>query len=329
MSRQLKLWNIDPTAPANVTNRVAVEKQIETDRLVTDLQAAPRSASHRLFTNPNRQVAFADAPHDELPEWKLDRDSLAVNRTRDDIDGPAHRFAVKPKDSVEVVLDTGTVEYGSVIDISHARGEVCVSFGEEQEGIWVPIERVFPAPPPAIVRASDSGTRTAEATRVLERHQDNDPVTRRLESETRYTSLKCISLVWTGSMKGRPKLTSSAESKAFFSQYWRENPANDQERFVVACLDTKNCVQCVVVVTIGTLDASLVHPREVFKPALIEGSSSVVLSHNHPSGDTTPSKEDHAVTERLTKAGELLGITVLDHIIHGDGSNEVIAIRDF
>ena len=127
---------------------------------------------------------------------------------------------------------------------------------------------------------------------------------------------------------GRPQLTSTEESKAFFRNYWKDNPAHDQEKFVVACLDTKNRVQCVVVVTIGTLDASLVHPREVFKPAIIEGASAVVLSHNHPSGDTTPSREDHTVTDRLTEAGKLLGITVLDHIIHGDGTGHVCSIRE-
>tara|TARA_R110002049_G_scaffold300015_1_gene490549 strand:+ start:245 stop:601 length:357 start_codon:yes stop_codon:yes gene_type:complete len=115
---------------------------------------------------------------------------------------------------------------------------------------------------------------------------------------------------------------------AFFRDYWNDNPANDQEQFVVACLDTKHRVQCVVVVTVGTLDASLVHPREVFKPAFIEGSSAVVLSHNHPSGNTTPSREDHEVTNRLTEAGKLLGITVLDHIIYGDGTGEVLSIRE-
>lgn len=97
---------------------------------------------------------------------------------------------------------------------------------------------------------------------------------------------------------------------------------------MVACLDTKNRVQSVVVVTVGTLDASLIHPREVFKPAVIEGSAAVVLSHNHPSGNTEPSPEDCQVTERLTKAGGLLGISVLDHIIHGDGTGDVLSIRE-
>lgn len=144
----------------------------------------------------------------------------------------------------------------------------------------------------------------------------------------KYASVKKVSLVFERSLQDRPCLTSSPAAMAFFKDYWADNPANDQERFVVACLDTKHRVQCVVVITIGTLDASLVHPREVFKPAFIEGSSAVVLSHNHPSGNTAPSHEDHAVTNRLTEAGKLLGIAVLDHIIHGDGTGDVLSIRE-
>ena len=149
-----------------------------------------------------------------------------------------------------------------------------------------------------------------------------------VDDEVAYASLKRVSLIHEGSIQTRPTLTSTADAKRFFAKYWSENPGNDQETFVVACLDTKNRVQCVVVVTVGTLNASLIHPREVFKPAIIEGSSAVVLSHNHPSGDTTPSNEDQAVTNRLTEAGELLGITVLDHIIHGDCTNEVRSMRE-
>jgi len=82
---------------------------------------------------------------------------------------------------------------------------------------------------------------------------------RSTEHEVQYASVKRISLVFEGSLEGRPCLTSTKEAMAFFRQYWAAYPANDQERFVVACLDTKHRVQCVVVVTIGTLDASLVH----------------------------------------------------------------------
>jgi len=144
----------------------------------------------------------------------------------------------------------------------------------------------------------------------------------------KYASVKRVSLVFEGSLEGRPCLTSTQDALAFFKSYWSTYPASDQEKFVVACLDTKHRVQCVVVVTVGTLDASLVHPREVFKPAFIEGSSAVILSHNHPSGNTTPSREDHEVTKRLTEAGVLLGIAVLDHIIYGDGTGDVISLRE-
>lgn len=146
--------------------------------------------------------------------------------------------------------------------------------------------------------------------------------------QDKYASVKKVSLVFVGSLATRPRIASTQDAKAFFKDYWTEYPASDQEKFVVAYLDTKHRVQCVVVVTVGTLDASLVHPREVFKPAFIEGSSSILLSHNHPSGDTTPSREDHAVTKRLTDVGLLLGITVLDHIIYGDGTGEVVSIRE-
>ena len=85
-------------------------------------------------------------------------------------------------------------------------------------------------------------------------------------------------------------------------------------------LNTKNVVQYVELVSLGILDASLVHPREVFRLAVSKGVASIVVGHNHPSGDTTPSKEDLTVTKRLREAGQVLGIPVLDHVIIGQGS---------
>ena len=149
-----------------------------------------------------------------------------------------------------------------------------------------------------------------------------------LSNEARYWSIKRVSLVIEGTLRERTCITSTQQAKEFFASYWKDNLGHDQERFVVACLDTKHRVQSVVVITVGTLDASLVHPREVFKPAIIEGSSAVILSHNHPSGDPAPSREDHQVTDRLTDSGKLLGIEVLDHIVHGDGTGELVSIRE-
>ncbi len=94
---------------------------------------------------------------------------------------------------------------------------------------------------------------------------------------------------------------------------------DSQENFCVLLLTAKNEVIDFVVVTTGTLTSSLVHPREVFAPAIRAHAAKIILAHNHPSGDPSPSGEDKAVTRELDKAGELLQIPVLDHIVVGRG----------
>jgi DNA repair protein RadC len=93
-----------------------------------------------------------------------------------------------------------------------------------------------------------------------------------------------------------------------------------KEHFWVICLDTRNRFINCRPVSIGSLDTSIVHPREVFKEAVSSSAASVIFVHNHPSGDPEPSKEDIELTERLIKAGEIIGIDVLDHIIVCDRS---------
>lgn len=88
-----------------------------------------------------------------------------------------------------------------------------------------------------------------------------------------------------------------------------------KEEFHIVSLNTKNHVITSHQISVGTLDASLVHPREVFRPAIKDAASSIILAHNHPSGDPTPSREDIAVTNRLTDVGKNVGIDVLDHIV--------------
>lgn len=92
----------------------------------------------------------------------------------------------------------------------------------------------------------------------------------------------------------------------------------DRENFLVLLLDTKNQVIGINTVSVGILDSALVHPREVFKAAIIANSTAILLAHNHPSGDPTPSLEDRRVTQRLQEAGQNLGIEVMDHIILGE-----------
>lgn len=90
-----------------------------------------------------------------------------------------------------------------------------------------------------------------------------------------------------------------------------------KEHFITLLLNTKNQIISKEIISIGSLNSSIVHPREVFKPAIKKSVSAIIMIHNHPSGDPTPSREDIEVTKRLVKAGEILGIDVLDHIIIG------------
>ncbi len=93
-----------------------------------------------------------------------------------------------------------------------------------------------------------------------------------------------------------------------------------KEYFLTLHLNGKNQISCVDVVSIGSLNQSIVHPREVFKTALLSSAAAVILVHQHPTGDPAPSGEDIAITRRLKEAGEILGIKILDHCIIGQDS---------
>ncbi len=94
----------------------------------------------------------------------------------------------------------------------------------------------------------------------------------------------------------------------------------DREIFLLICLDTKNRINAVQEVSIGSLSSSIVHPREIYKLAILNNSASVAFLHNHPSGDTEPSRDDVSITRKLIESGNILGIKVLDHVIIGDGA---------
>ncbi len=100
----------------------------------------------------------------------------------------------------------------------------------------------------------------------------------------------------------------------------------EKEHFKAVLLNTKNVVIKVETISIGHLNASLVHPRELYKEAIKHSSAALILAHNHPSGDPSPSNEDLQITKRLCEVGELVGIRVLDHIIFGD--NKYISLRE-
>lgn len=91
--------------------------------------------------------------------------------------------------------------------------------------------------------------------------------------------------------------------------------AESREHFVVLLLNARHECMAVEVVSIGSLNATIVHPREVFRPAMLAAAASIVCVHNHPSGDPEPSEEDITITRRLAQVGELLGIGLLDHVV--------------
>lgn len=122
-----------------------------------------------------------------------------------------------------------------------------------------------------------------------------------------------------------PQLRTSQDSANLFRRYL--GPV-DREHFLVALLDRKNKVIGINLVSIGSLTAAVVHPREVMKPAILSNAAAIICCHNHPSGDVQPSQEDRTLTYRLWKAGNLLGIEVLDHIILGDGTSNYLSFVD-
>jgi DNA repair protein RadC len=119
------------------------------------------------------------------------------------------------------------------------------------------------------------------------------------------------------SMEERPVIRSPHDAADLLMEELRYL---NKEHFICLFLNTKNHVIGQETISVGTLNATIVHPREVFRPAITRNCASVICAHNHPSGDPTPSTEDLELTSRLVEAGEIVGIEVLDHLIIGDRS---------
>jgi len=109
---------------------------------------------------------------------------------------------------------------------------------------------------------------------------------------------------------------------------WQFLSEVDREHFVVILVDRKNRLIGIHTVSVGSLTASVVHPREVFKVAILSNAAAILCGHNHPSGDPQPSGEDCSLTRRLVQAGAILGIDVLDHVIIGDGAADYYSFAD-
>jgi DNA repair protein RadC len=124
----------------------------------------------------------------------------------------------------------------------------------------------------------------------------------------------CDRVVYRPGGEDRPEVTSPEAAAAVLVP---QLASADRERCVAALLDTKHRLLEVVVVSVGSLDHTFMAPREVFRDALLANAAALVLAHNHPSGDPTPSSDDELLTRRLTRAGELVGVELLDHLVVG------------
>lgn len=137
-------------------------------------------------------------------------------------------------------------------------------------------------------------------------------------SPTRHLSVVRVCLVKERPViYGNQKMTAPVQTAEAFRALL---PDIDREYFVIFILDGKNRIASCNVVSVGSLNSAIVHPREVFKAAILANGACVILAHNHPSGDPQPSNEDISLTRRLKESGDILGIKVLDHIIVGDDS---------
>lgn len=126
-----------------------------------------------------------------------------------------------------------------------------------------------------------------------------------------------VELVRERTLNVESKNADCPENVATIARQYLGNP--DREYFVAFLLNSRNQVIGINTVSVGTLSSSLVHPREVFKPAILAGAAAIIVVHNHPSEDVSPSPEDKTATRRLKESGELLGIPLLDHVIIGAG----------
>lgn len=121
---------------------------------------------------------------------------------------------------------------------------------------------------------------------------------------------------WPGPIEARPQFTSPEDAAGVLVPLLQ---GRDREHCLMVTLDSKHRLVDILPVSVGSVDHTFMAPREIYRDALLQGASAIMLAHNHPSGDTTPSADDRSVTRRLAQAGTTVGIELLDHLIVGDG----------
>ena len=154
-------------------------------------------------------------------------------------------------------------------------------------------------------------------TEVCDKNKENKPSKR--------INIVSIKLVREGSiLYNLRKISSPSDALALGKQFLEDA---DREQLLTCCMDTKNQPVSINISSIGSLNSSIVHPREIFKAAILSNAASILIFHNHPSGDPSPSVEDINITSRLKDAGTLIGIELIDHIIIGS-DNKYCSLKE-
>lgn len=142
-------------------------------------------------------------------------------------------------------------------------------------------------------------------------------------TQAKRVSIVSLKMVKEGSVLYRErKIRTPSDAVHLFRQFLGED-LPDREVFMVMCLDSKNCPNLLETASMGSLNAAIVHPRDVLKLAVLSNSAAIIVAHNHPSGDPEPSREDIEVTRRLADAGRVLGIELLDSVVIGQDDRYV------
>ncbi|MCX7798986.1 MAG: DNA repair protein RadC [Fimbriimonadales bacterium] len=154
------------------------------------------------------------------------------------------------------------------------------------------------------------------------RVRDLSPAELKGQGMSTFESWRCLAWMEIGRRLAEANrgVSASIDGPEDVAELFKHLRSEKKEHFGVVLLDAKNTVLRTTIVHVGSLTASIVSPREVFREAIREGAASIIAVHNHPSGDPTPSREDVSVTRQLAQVGRLLDIPLLDHVILGDGA---------
>jgi len=145
----------------------------------------------------------------------------------------------------------------------------------------------------------------------------------------KFISVYRVSLVRDEHIKfEQARLNNASEAQSIIRKLIEERGQPDREQFCILLLDTKNKIIGLNIVSTGGLSSATVHPREVLKPAILANAAAIILAHNHPSGELTPSPEDKAITKRIIQASDIMGITIHEHLIISMGDERYFSFAD-